>query len=161
MRKFGHMSVARNPVTFDMFNRLDMVEKAGSGIGRIKVAIKERELKVKFDLTSHFNVTFIRATDIPLGILDGAPGYSDRLQLLKSSMTANEMEILRMCLRTSRSSRVIAKELGHASLSNSDKRSLRKLIKEQLLAYTISGKPSVKGQKYVASDLARKLLGEK
>jgi predicted HTH transcriptional regulator len=45
-------------VTFDMFNRLDLVERAGSGINRIKGAVRERGLKVRFDTDEFFTVIF-------------------------------------------------------------------------------------------------------
>lgn len=58
--KFGKKSVARNPIIFDIFNRLGLVEKVGSGIKRIISAVKKRDLKVEFDIDSFFTIIFQR-----------------------------------------------------------------------------------------------------
>ena len=37
-----------------------MIEKAGSGIGRIRRLVKERKLKVKFEVGDFFRIVFLR-----------------------------------------------------------------------------------------------------
>lgn len=43
-KNFGHMSKSRNPKIFELFTRMDLVEKAGSGIPRIADLMKEENL---------------------------------------------------------------------------------------------------------------------
>ena len=50
----------RNPVLVDLVHRLGLVEKAGSGIKRIKKLMKENDSKIEFEVESFFNVNFYR-----------------------------------------------------------------------------------------------------
>jgi len=59
-KDLGKISLSRNPVIFDLFNRINLIEKVGSGIGRIKKLIKERGLKVKFETNEFFRIVFER-----------------------------------------------------------------------------------------------------
>ena len=59
-RKLGKVSMSRNPILFDMFYRLGLIEKIGSGINRIKSLIKERNLKIRFEADEFFRVVYIR-----------------------------------------------------------------------------------------------------
>lgn len=43
-RNFGHMSKSRNPKVFELFTRMDLVEKVGSGIPRMADLMKEAGL---------------------------------------------------------------------------------------------------------------------
>jgi len=53
---------SRNPLLFSLFKRADLVEKVGSGIGRMRRAMKEAGLPLpKFEFTNFFTVTFTRA----------------------------------------------------------------------------------------------------
>jgi len=59
-KELGKVSIPRNPLLFDLFHRLNMIEKAGSGINRIKQLVKERNLKVRFESKDFFRVIFER-----------------------------------------------------------------------------------------------------
>lgn len=59
-KDLGKISLSRNPIIFDMFSRVDLIEKAGSGIGRIKKLVKERGLKVNFETNDFFRIIFKR-----------------------------------------------------------------------------------------------------
>jgi ATP-dependent DNA helicase RecG len=61
-KKFGKkaVSIARNPILFDIFHRLQLIEKVGTGIKRILAAIKVRNLKVEFDFDNFFSIIFKR-----------------------------------------------------------------------------------------------------
>jgi len=62
-KELGKISIPRNPILFDLFHRLNMIEKAGSGINRIKRLIKEMNLKVRFESSDFFRVIFMRHLD--------------------------------------------------------------------------------------------------
>jgi len=58
---FGKKSISRNPLLFSLFKSADLVEKAGSGIGRMREAMKKAGLPPpKFESTGFFTVTFKR-----------------------------------------------------------------------------------------------------
>jgi len=64
--KLGSFSVPRNPIIFDIFYRLNLIEKIGSGINRIRKGMRERGLKVKFETDDYFRVIFGRKKVEPL-----------------------------------------------------------------------------------------------
>jgi len=60
-KDFGTRSHSRNPLIFGLFERIDMVEQIGSGIGRIKDSLKENELPdPEFILEGMFSVILYR-----------------------------------------------------------------------------------------------------
>ena len=61
--EFGTKSHSRNPLVFGLFERIDMVEKIGSGISRINNAMKEAKLpEPDFKTQGIFTVVFKRIT---------------------------------------------------------------------------------------------------
>lgn len=56
----GKVSLPRNSLLFDLLSRTSYVEKAGTGIKRIKDSMKEYGLNVKFESTGFFTVIFER-----------------------------------------------------------------------------------------------------
>ena len=55
--EFGKKSISRNPLLFSLFKRADLVEKVGSGINRIRMAIKNAGLPAPvFEFTNFFNL---------------------------------------------------------------------------------------------------------
>lgn len=66
--EFGTKSHSRNPLIFGLFERVDMVEKIGSGISRIKDAMKDAELpKPEFKTEGIFTVVFNRIAEESVG----------------------------------------------------------------------------------------------
>jgi len=58
---FGKKSISRNPLLFSLFKSADLVEKVGSGIGRMRKAMKQAGLPApKFEFTNFFTVIFKR-----------------------------------------------------------------------------------------------------
>lgn len=59
--EFGHKSMSRNPLIFGLFTRMQVVEKVGSGIPRMRRLMKEAGLpEPKFDTQGFFTVTFMK-----------------------------------------------------------------------------------------------------
>ena len=60
--EFGKKSVSRNPLLFSLFKSAELVERAGSGIGRMQTAMKLAKLPApKFIFTDFFTVIFTRS----------------------------------------------------------------------------------------------------
>lgn len=58
---FGHKSLSRNPFICAMFTRMQLVEKIGSGIKRMRDLMRENNLPEPiFDNKKFFNITFMR-----------------------------------------------------------------------------------------------------
>ncbi len=70
--EFGKKSRTRNPLIFNLLQRLNLVEKVGSGIGRIRDAMAKLNLKKpEFESGGFFTVTSFRPCDAGAGILAG------------------------------------------------------------------------------------------
>ena len=63
-KDLGRISMPRNPILFDIFYRMHLIEKVGSGIKRIKKQIRERGLKVKFETNEFFRIVFYRPKEM-------------------------------------------------------------------------------------------------
>ncbi len=155
--KFGHASVARNPVIFEMFFRLNLVEKVGSGINRIRDLVEESGLSVKFDTDGYFFAIFQRPKITE--VTTGTPA-SITIETLKAELTHNEIRVLQFCSRAPRSSREIADDLGQKRLSGPAQKSIKKLLSKKYLEHTIPETPNVPGQKYITSEVIKKLLSD-
>lgn len=60
-QEFGTKSFSRNPLIFGLMQRIDLVEKVGSGIKRMRDAMKDAKLiEPKFEMGGFFSVTFYR-----------------------------------------------------------------------------------------------------
>ena|ERR1035437_3703996 len=60
-QEFGTKSFSRNPLIFGLMHRIDLVEKVGSGIKRMRDAMKEANLvEPKFEMGGFFTVVFYR-----------------------------------------------------------------------------------------------------
>jgi len=58
--ELGKRSAQRNPILVDLVHRIGLVEKAGSGIRRIRKLMKENGSKIKFEIGTYFSVVFYR-----------------------------------------------------------------------------------------------------
>lgn len=60
-QEFGTKSFSRNPIIFGLMQRIDLAEKVGSGIKRMRDAMKEANLlEPKFEIGGFFTVIFYR-----------------------------------------------------------------------------------------------------
>ena len=63
-KEFGKLSAYRNPVIADLMQRLNEIEKADSGIKRIKKYCSQESVKVEFETDDIFRTTFYRPKQI-------------------------------------------------------------------------------------------------
>jgi ATP-dependent DNA helicase RecG len=87
-KEFGQkaISVARNPILFDIFHRLQLIEKVGTGIQRIITAIQARKLSIEFYFGRFFAITFFRPvlTGQQKDILESVPDMLPKIPLKKT-----------------------------------------------------------------------------
>lgn len=179
------VSVARNPILFDIFNRLQLVEKVGTGIKRILAVIQARGLKVEFDIDSFFTVTFYRPVltgkqkddtgQVPdkyrtntgqvseknpelTGMKDNYTGQvPDKYRTSTGQVLGKYKEILELCL-ISKSLKEIMTHLNFKHRESFIDNYLKPLLADSLLVYTIPGKPNSSQQKYITTEKGRKSL---
>lgn len=152
---FGHKSMHRNRRIAEMFHRLGEVERVGTGIERMRKYVQEEGLKEpQFTFTTFFTLTFEKheAHD---EAHDGAhDGAHDETENVVSELA---LRILDLC-KTPMSTPEMINELGHAKRSGALTRTLKQLLDEDLIDYTIPDKPRSKKQKYLITKKGRKLL---
>ena len=135
-KDFGKRSMPRNPLLMDLFLRIDKVERIGSGIGRIRKAMREYGLKAKFDISEGwFSVVFPRAAQAatPQATLIKTPSESTK-SILKLYQNYPET-ILKILGGISENPRITIPELAKmAGLSQIGvKYNLKKLKKDGVL----------------------------
>lgn len=101
--QFGKRSLSRNPLIFGLFARINMVEQIGSGIARIRDAMKEAGLlPPAFNVEGIFTVTIPRPVDFEKWLAENKNGFSEtKIRVLK---LIHDNPII--------SKRAIAKEIG-------------------------------------------------
>ncbi len=95
--EFGKKSLARNPLLFSLFKRINLVEKVGSGIIRMRKAMKNAGLPPpKFEFTNFFTITFYRPkwTEKTVGKTVGKI-----LEKLGEKLGENQKKILELIIR--------------------------------------------------------------
>ena len=160
--KFGKLSVARNPVIFDIFHRLGLTERIGSGIGRMREAMAAQGLEIEFDPGSFFIVALARpeATSKEAEPPQVTPYATPQVTPYATPQALSEVElkILRFCEAARSRSEIIT-----FTKMNPDyirKEILPKLIQKGFLGLTIPDKPRSPYQKYVLTEARKKSLGE-
>ncbi len=84
-KDFGKRSLSRNPIIFGLFQRLKLVEQIGSGIARMRLAMKEENLPApEFYTEKMFVAIFSRPVDFNIWI-----------KSLKSIINETQAEILK------------------------------------------------------------------
>ena len=112
---FGKRSIARNPIIADLLRRTHYIEKAGTGIGRMRELMKDAGLKEpEFKYDEFFEATFLRPSyyDKNYGTYDLA---SKNDNLLKKELNKTQIKILDLIKNNpSITQREMANEIGVA-----------------------------------------------
>ncbi len=112
---FGKRSIARNPIIADLLRRTHYIEKAGTGIGRMRELMKDAGLKEPiFQFDNFFEVDFYRPSyyDKNYGTYDLS---SQKDILLKEELNKTQMKILNLIRSNPNiTQREMANEIGVA-----------------------------------------------
>ena len=93
---FGKRSIARNPIIADLLRRTHYIEKAGTGIGRMRKLMKDAGLKEPiFQSDNFFEVDFLRPSyyDKNYGTYDLS---FQKDNLLKEELNKTQIKILNL-----------------------------------------------------------------
>lgn len=93
---FGKRSIARNPIMSDLLRRTHYIEKAGTGIGRMRQLMREAGLKEPiFQYDNFFEVEFLRPSyyDKDYGTYDLA---SQKDNLSNENLNKTQIKILNL-----------------------------------------------------------------
>jgi ATP-dependent DNA helicase RecG len=148
--EFGRKAVHRNGLIADLLHRADMTERIGSGIKRMRDAMRAMNLPApKFDFTGFFTVTFRKAT-IP-----------EVTKSLTKSVTKSPEELRQAILTTAVNPVGLFDLMTMVGLRHRTffrKHHLAPLISAGLLRLTIPGKPNSRFQRYVLTHAGVRFL---
>jgi ATP-dependent DNA helicase RecG len=152
----GLRSVPRNPLLFSLFYRMNLVEKIGSGVQRIRDLCREYGVaKPKFEVSEHWvTVVFPRVTDDQAGTRS-APS---RHQVgTKSALSRHQVEILARCAEAQPLTALmeIAERTDRTKFRN---QVLATLLELELIERTIPDKPRSSKQRYRLTSMGREYL---
>ena len=143
--EFGLTSISRNPFLQGLFHRADLVERIGSGIGRMRDEMKAAGLsEPEFNWNGFFRITFKRSEkrDLEIAVTGGTVSDIDlRIsELIKNGEIVRRPDVERLL------------QLSYASAQ----RHLANLVKEELILFEGSPKTGKyvltrKGEKFLAS----------
>lgn len=159
----GHKSVRRNPIIADLFHRIGFIEKAGTGIRRMREGARETGYpEPEFTTDGFFTVTFT-----PVYV----PPEDDRHQVgtkkalrwhqdgTKMDLRSEQRELLHICTTECSLVELIAR-LGRTDRTKFRKTMLEPLIQDGLIELTIPEKPTSKHQRYRITPAGMNLLNE-
>ena len=151
LETLGCQSIPRNPLLFGMMHRMNLVEKVGSGLKRIKEMCQEYPCEHEIVAESNwYSMIFWRSVSTlskaPLraqsGAQSGAQSKEVLLKLESKDFSANELVV----------------RLGLESKTGAFKRTLQELLRQGFVEYTIPSKPTSRLQKYRLTDKGRQFL---
>ena len=152
--EFGLTSISRNPFLQGLFHRANLVERIGSGIGRMRDEMKTAGLpEPEFNWDGFFRITFLKG-----GVEHG--GAADELvkeEKVTKSLTMLQIQILKNSEKPV-SMLELAEIAGVYHRSFFKKQHLDPLIQDGLIAMTIPDKPRSSKQKYVITAAGKELI---
>lgn len=98
---FGKRSIARNPIIADLLRRTHYIEKAGTGIGRMRELMEEAGLKEpKFQYDEFFEASFLRPSyyDKNYGTYDLSNKNQNKVNNYKIPLSNIQQEILNIII---------------------------------------------------------------
>lgn len=146
--KGDYISNARNKKVAEVFKAAGLIEKYGSGIGRILKAFSDYGLPTpKFEeMSGGFMVTVYKKT----------PQVTEEVGT-KSAPSRHQVDILRKCLIETGIAELMT-IAGRTDRTKFRHQVLNPLIEARLLEMTISNKPTSSKQKYRLTDEGKKIL---
>jgi ATP-dependent DNA helicase RecG len=151
----GHKSVRRNPLIADLLHRIAYIEKAGTGIRRMRDGARERGYpEPEFSADSFFSAVF---RPIIPGV--GHDVAHDKAHdKAHEPMGSVEHRLLRGCVDKSQNTPGLLQTLGYKTRTGSFKAALSHLLALGFLEMTIPDKPRSKKQRYRITPAGRAAL---
>ena len=167
----GTKSIPRNHLLFSLLHRMEMVEKIGSGIQRIRNLCREHGVPEPIIEVSDFwiTTTFPRLEiqdrdqdDIEIIFNDNKDKHQDRDQDRDQDGTnlipnSCQIEVLYVC-SLEKSIKELMALVGRTSRTKFRNQVLKPLLKAHLLEMTMPEKPTSKKQKYLTTTKGKEIL---
>jgi ATP-dependent DNA helicase RecG len=149
----GRKSVRRNALVADLLHRIDFIEKAGTGIKRIRDDMRAQGCpEPEFEVNGFFTAIF-RPNPGVRTQADTRVGAQSRAQL-----RAQSIQVLMALSESDKSAREVAEAIGLRSKTGALKRTLNELLAGGLIEYTLPEKPNNRLQRYRLTQGGREYL---
>jgi ATP-dependent DNA helicase RecG len=150
----GVKSVPRNPLLFGIFHRMDLVEKIGSGIKRIRQMCRDYEVaEPVFEVSEPWvTTTFDRQTGQVAGEVTSQVGT-------KLALSRHQVEILDKCTEDQPLT-VLLEIAGRSDRTKFRNQVLLPLLEQGFLERTIPDKPRSRNQRYRLTAKGKSLLAK-
>ena len=158
----GHKSVRRNPIIADLYHRIGFIEKAGTGIQRMREGARERGYpEPAFNTDGFFTVTF---TPIQTPVEDrhqvgNKKALSGHQDGTKWVLREEELKLLKNLTKESTLVELLT-VTGRSDRSKFRKNVLLPLIQDGLIELTIPDKPRSQHQRYRITPVGKDALEE-
>ena len=159
----GHKSVRRNPLIADLLHRIEFIEKAGTGIKRMRdEAKKYGSPEPKFETTGFFTATFYPNPEARRLALAATGEVAGEVTGQVAGQVTGQVtgQVLRFC-QTPRKASEIQKLLGLRHRESFQNNYLKPLLETGWLERTIPDRPRSRLQRYRATALGLKVLTKK
>jgi ATP-dependent DNA helicase RecG len=170
----GRKSVRRNALIADLLHRITFIEKAGTGIKRIRDEVRAQGCpEPVFETTGFFTATFfpdpwVRAQveaqatpevppKPPLSTPE-AEAHDEAYDEAYEPMSEVERALLVACVESPRSVPELLRLLQYGTRTGNFKRGLGRLVSQELLEMTLADKPRSRKQRYRITAKGRTLL---
>ncbi len=139
LAELGRKSVRRNALVADLLHRIDFIEKAGTGIKRIRDDMRAQGCpEPDFEVNGFFTAIF-----------RPSPGIRARAETRVGAQSgAQSVHALMALSNGDKSAREVAEAIGLRSKTGALKRTLNELLAGGLIEYTLPEKPSSRLQRY-------------
>jgi len=150
-KDFGKRSVARNPIIAMLLNRAGYIEKSGTGIERMRNAMKEAGMpEPEFEFDGFFTVILRRNVKV-------TPQVTPQVT---TEVTPQVLTMLKACMKPL-SREEIMEILGLSDRENLRKSYIKPALEAGWLAMTIPDKPRSSRQRYVTTERGRAVIEKK
>ena len=163
--ELGTRSVRRNPLIADLLHRIALIEKAGTGIRRMREdARKHKCPEPKFTVNGFFTATFWPNVEIARKITTQVTPQvtgqvTEQVGEQDSEQVNEQVTILKFCSTPKRKQDILA-HLGLKPVYMNFKRHIQPLVEQWFLEMTFPDKPRSPKQSYRTTDLGRKVLDQ-
>ena len=159
-KDLGTRSVRRNPLIADLLHRIDYIEKAGTGINRMREAAREHgSAEPEFASTGFFTATFRPLADTSDFEIPGKRPIGE-VQGTKSGPSRDQVQVLEFC-RQPHSLPEIMSLFQRANRTKFRDQVIRPLLNTGWLALTVPEKPRSSRQRYRLTEEGEKQIANK
>lgn len=150
----GTKSIRRNGLIADLLHRIDFIEKAGTGVKRIRDGAREGGYpQPEWEANGFVTTTFRPNPEVRAQAAAERRTPADRVGAQsraqpRAQSGAQSVQVLATLSRGECSAGELAEAIGLGSKTGALKRTLRELIADGRVAYTLPGKPTSRLQRY-------------